>query len=133
MAYVLHEEERTSKRRAINGLHLCEAAIDKQFRSRDVAAVVGCEKHHGLFLDRQSRRHAKAVRTDSACFQANPKPDQLQARRLTVPPVEACPAHILLLLCMCLSREPPLFIYLCPQSTLRRLLFVSSAALSTRR
>ena len=33
---------------AINGLHLCETAIDKQFRSRDVAAVVGCEKHHGL-------------------------------------------------------------------------------------
>jgi len=29
-------------------LHLCEAAIDKQFRSSDVAAVVGCEKHHGL-------------------------------------------------------------------------------------
>src|ERR671935_1041962 len=33
---------------AMNGLHLCEAAIHKQFRSRDVAAVVGCEKHHGL-------------------------------------------------------------------------------------
>src|SRR5438874_9876912 len=31
-----------------NGLHLCEAAIHKQFRSRDVAAVVGCNKHHGL-------------------------------------------------------------------------------------
>ena len=33
---------------AINGLHLCEAAIHEQFRSRDVAAVVGGEKHHGL-------------------------------------------------------------------------------------
>ena len=33
---------------AIAGLHLCEAAIHKQFRSRDVAAVVGCEKHDGL-------------------------------------------------------------------------------------
>src|SRR5438876_11291944 len=33
---------------ALNGLHLCEAAIHKQFRSRDVAAVVGGEKHHGL-------------------------------------------------------------------------------------
>src|SRR5712691_3661993 len=33
---------------AVNGLHLCEAAIHKQFRSRDVAAVVGREKHHGL-------------------------------------------------------------------------------------
>ena len=33
---------------AINGLHLCEAAIHKQFRACDVAAVVGCEKHHGL-------------------------------------------------------------------------------------
>src|SRR5256885_6699659 len=33
---------------ALNGLHLCEAAIHKQFRSRDVAAVVRCEKHHGL-------------------------------------------------------------------------------------
>src|SRR5207253_2349497 len=30
------------------GLHLGEAAVHKQFRSRDVAAVVGCEKHHGL-------------------------------------------------------------------------------------
>src|ERR1700720_887905 len=29
-------------------LHLCEATIHKQFRSRDVAAVVGGEKHHGL-------------------------------------------------------------------------------------
>jgi hypothetical protein len=37
--------ERTS---AINGLHLREAAIHEQFRSRDVAAVVGCQKHHGL-------------------------------------------------------------------------------------
>src|SRR5947207_13501872 len=33
---------------AVRGLHLCEAAVHKQFRSRDVAAVVGCEKHHGL-------------------------------------------------------------------------------------
>ncbi len=33
---------------AIDGLHLCHAAIHKQFRSRDVAAVVGGEKHHGL-------------------------------------------------------------------------------------
>src|SRR5713101_4576045 len=33
---------------ALNGLHLCEAAIHKQFRARDVAAVVGGEKHHGL-------------------------------------------------------------------------------------
>src|SRR5438094_10655474 len=31
-----------------NGLHLCEATIHKQFRSRDVAAVVGCEKNHRL-------------------------------------------------------------------------------------
>src|SRR2546422_5774694 len=30
------------------GLHLGEAAIHEQFRSRDVAAVVGCEKQHGL-------------------------------------------------------------------------------------
>src|SRR5436305_878113 len=28
------------------GLHLCEASIHKQFRSRDVAAVVGCERNH---------------------------------------------------------------------------------------
>src|SRR6266403_2520541 len=33
---------------AVRGLHLCEAAVHRQFRSRDVAAVVGCEKHHGL-------------------------------------------------------------------------------------
>src|SRR5439155_12888515 len=32
----------------IHGLHLRETAIDKQFRARDVAAVVGCEKHHAL-------------------------------------------------------------------------------------
>jgi hypothetical protein len=29
-------------------LHLCEPAVHKQFRSRDVAAVVGREKHHRL-------------------------------------------------------------------------------------
>ena len=28
--------------------HLCETAIYKQFRSRDVAAVVGCKKHDGF-------------------------------------------------------------------------------------
>jgi len=33
---------------AMHGLHLCHAAIHKQCRSRDVAAVVGGEKHHGL-------------------------------------------------------------------------------------
>ena len=32
----------------VRGLHLCEAAVHRQFRSRDVAAVVGCKKHHGL-------------------------------------------------------------------------------------
>jgi hypothetical protein len=30
------------------GLDLGKTAIQKQFRSRDVAAVVGSEKHHGL-------------------------------------------------------------------------------------
>src|SRR5919197_1693167 len=34
--------------RSSHGLHLCEAAIHEQFRSRDVAAVVGGEKYHGL-------------------------------------------------------------------------------------
>jgi hypothetical protein len=29
--------------RQLNGLHLCEAAIHERFRSRDIAAVVGCE------------------------------------------------------------------------------------------
>ena len=33
---------------AMNRLHLCHATIHEQFRSRDVAAVVACEKHHGL-------------------------------------------------------------------------------------
>src|SRR5206468_10305580 len=33
---------------AINGLRLCGAAIHIEFYSRDVAAVVGGEKHHGL-------------------------------------------------------------------------------------
>ena len=28
--------------------HLCETTIHKQFRSRDIAAVVGCEKYDGL-------------------------------------------------------------------------------------
>src|SRR5437867_1818882 len=32
---------------AAAGLHLCETTIHKQFRSPDVAAVAGCEKHHG--------------------------------------------------------------------------------------
>ena len=45
-------EEKKARLRAVpsamNDLHLCDAAIHKQFRSRDVAAVVGCEKHHGL-------------------------------------------------------------------------------------
>src|SRR5262245_10516167 len=35
-------------RRSCNGLNLCEAAIHEQFRSGDVAAVVGREEHHGL-------------------------------------------------------------------------------------
>src|SRR5258708_3923005 len=30
------------------GLQLCETGTHKQFHSRDVATVVGCEKHHGL-------------------------------------------------------------------------------------
>ena len=29
-------------------LHLCKPSIDKQLRSRDVTAVVRCEKQHGL-------------------------------------------------------------------------------------
>src|SRR5262245_23724282 len=33
---------------ATGGLNLCEAAIHKQLRSRDEAAVVGCKKHYGL-------------------------------------------------------------------------------------
>jgi hypothetical protein len=33
---------------AIDGLHLCDAAIYKQFRSRDVAGIVGREKDRGL-------------------------------------------------------------------------------------
>ncbi len=33
---------------SIRGLDLGETAIHKQFRSRDVAAVVGREKCHGL-------------------------------------------------------------------------------------
>ena len=32
---------------ANHSLHLGETAVHKQFRSRDVAAVVRCEKHHG--------------------------------------------------------------------------------------
>lgn len=33
---------------AFHALDLCETAIHKQFHSRDVAAVVGCQKHHGF-------------------------------------------------------------------------------------
>src|SRR5262245_53060062 len=33
---------------AVRGSHLCEAAVHTQFRARDVAAVVGGEKQHGL-------------------------------------------------------------------------------------
>src|SRR5215471_21827870 len=31
----------------VNDLHLCDAAVHKQFRPRDVAAVVGSEKNDG--------------------------------------------------------------------------------------
>ena len=48
--------------------------------------------------------------TDSACFHSNPNLSCSKAQRLAVRPREECPAHILLLLYMCLSREPPLFI-----------------------
>src|SRR6266404_209475 len=37
-----------SKILLFTALHLCETAIDKQFSARDVAAVVGCEKHNSL-------------------------------------------------------------------------------------
>src|SRR5262245_3599927 len=33
---------------AIYKLHLRETAIHKQLRTRDIAAVVGCEKYYGL-------------------------------------------------------------------------------------
>src|SRR2546428_531167 len=33
---------------AIADLHLCETAVHEQLRSRDIAAVIGREKHHGL-------------------------------------------------------------------------------------
>src|SRR5215470_8988947 len=42
-----HEQQFAGARGGLP-LHLCEAAVHSQFRSRDVAAVVGCEKHHGL-------------------------------------------------------------------------------------
>src|SRR5262245_15961326 len=38
----------TSRIFSPRSLHLCETAIDKQFRSDDVAAVGGRQKHHGL-------------------------------------------------------------------------------------
>jgi hypothetical protein len=80
---------------AINGLHLREAAIHKQFRSRDVAAVVGCEKHHGLGdlircthpAERNAvGRHRQGLFARSCgtgCFQRLPRSYQLiQSRRL---------------------------------------------------
>ena len=33
---------------AVHSLHLCEAAVHKQFRPRDKAAVIGSEKNHRL-------------------------------------------------------------------------------------
>src|SRR3989441_5948444 len=33
---------------AVDDLHLCETAVHEQLRSRDIAAVIGREKHHGL-------------------------------------------------------------------------------------
>ncbi len=44
-------------------LHLCEAAIDEQFRSGNIAGVVGCEKHNGL---RDFIRCAKPAERNSA-------------------------------------------------------------------
>jgi hypothetical protein len=38
------------RRSTINGLYLCHIAIHKQFRSRDVSAVLGSEKHHSKEL-----------------------------------------------------------------------------------
>ena len=48
----------------MNDLYLCEAAIHEQFRSCDIAAVIGGEKHHGadeLGEAREQRRHPGAL------------------------------------------------------------------------
>src|SRR5437016_14639501 len=36
---------------SVYGLHLCEASVHRQFRSRDVAAVVGCDLMHAPRVD----------------------------------------------------------------------------------
>jgi hypothetical protein len=63
---------------AINGLHLCEAAIHKQFRACDVAAVGGCEKHHGLrdLIGRTEPAERHTAGKSSSCF---PRPLQWNA------------------------------------------------------
>src|SRR2546422_9006068 len=50
-AHQCHHESRSMRSRwtkTATSLHLSETAIHEQLCSRDEAAVVGCEKHHGL-------------------------------------------------------------------------------------
>src|SRR5258708_9779390 len=79
---------------AVRGLHLCEAAVHRQFRSRDVAAVVGCEKHHGLgdLLGR-----AEPAERSGACHPLPQLPARFPPRHPPFPtgPVAAAPPHSL--------------------------------------
>jgi hypothetical protein len=42
--------DRVIVRSAIGSLHLCDAAIHEQFRSRNVAGVVRCEKNYSVAI-----------------------------------------------------------------------------------
>src|SRR2546422_3051989 len=59
---------RSHRQRSLeNALHLGEAAIHEQFRSRDVAADVGGEEHHGLRdLVRRAEPDRKSTRLNSS-------------------------------------------------------------------
>src|SRR3982074_405442 len=72
--------------RASFGLYLCEAPIDEQLRTRDVAAIVGREKYDGLcdFLGCAESAQRNAARDHLPAFLAGGSGSQqiTEARRL---------------------------------------------------
>src|SRR5262245_39119340 len=63
------EEPTTSKEFASAHLHLCKTTVHEQFGSRDIATVVGCEKHDGL---RDLVRSTEAAERNAAGNQLHP-------------------------------------------------------------
>jgi len=73
---------------------LREIAIYKQFRSRDVAAVVGCEKHrdwHSLWTEKAATNDAKVPRTGKDVVKPNGHIRGLMFATPKQPRGEQCP------------------------------------------